>query len=60
MPSNKAMVREIEEVMDKVCTEWEIEFIESIKGKVLAGAVLTEKQQDKLLAIYHKVCRSPY
>lgn len=57
MPNNREMISEIMEVYGDVCTEWEIEFIDSLNdwdGK------FTEKQQAVLERIYKKVCDSEY
>lgn len=61
-PDEATMVEESLEVADKVCTEWETEFLESLQGRFETNPnhELTTKQSDKLADIYQKVCRSPY
>lgn len=56
------MVEESLEVADKVCTVWEIDFLESLQSRFELNPdhELTEKQADTLADIYAKVCRSPY
>lgn len=53
------MYDEIMEVSDEICSAWEIEFLESIEGRVRRG-LLTDKQKAVLERIYDKACKSPY
>ena len=57
--SDSQMYEEIMEVSDKICSEWEIDFLESIKPRV-EGGMLSLKQQDVLTRIYKKACDSRY
>ena len=49
-------IKEILEVYEKVCTEWECEFMESVKNQ----KKFSEKQEAVINRIYVKVCESPY
>lgn len=53
LDANKFMVKRLLEFEDDL-TSWEREFLESIGGKVAAGFILTEKQQDCLDRIFEK------
>jgi hypothetical protein len=60
--SNKhvqTIYEEIMEVSDKICNEWEIDFLDSIAWRVKYGE-LTAKQLDTLGRIYRKACSSPF
>jgi hypothetical protein len=53
------MYAEIEEVSSKICSAWEIDFLESIRVRVESWT-LTENQQKVLKRIYEKACKSDY
>lgn len=61
-PDEATMVEESLEVADKVCTAWEVEFLESLQERFEANPdyELSQKQTNTLVDIYDKVCRSPY
>ncbi len=59
LKTHATMYQEICEVSDKVCNEWEIDFLDSIECRVLNDN-LSDKQKAVLERIYDKVCRSPY
>ena len=54
------MIEEIMEVSDLICSPWEIDFMESIKGYIERFGILTDKQRETLERIYQKACDSPY
>lgn len=58
--SNETMIEESLEVASEVLSEWEYDFLESIKKVVDAGRSLTENQERKLHQIYQKVCESSH
>jgi len=58
--NDQKIIDEIREVMFKVCTQWECDFMESIAKQVERGRVLSEKQKKIVDRIYEKVCESPY
>jgi hypothetical protein len=51
------MLTEIAEVYEEVCSEWEINFVDSLLDW---DGDFTEKQKAVLEKIYDKVCESPY
>jgi hypothetical protein len=62
-PTLEQMLEEALEVAYDVCTEWEVGFLESIKGQAFCGQItgrLSDKQEARLHEIYRKVCDSPY
>jgi len=60
MPDTRTKIEEINEIAEKICTEWEYEFMESITEQYEERGSLTEKQEDILNRIYKKACESPY
>ena len=60
MPEIRTMIEEINEIIEKICTEWEYDFMESITEQFDSRGILTEKQQEILERIYKKACESPY
>lgn len=53
----KEKVEEITEIVEKICSEWEMEFLESMeewKGEY------TEKQKAVIDRLYQRACESPY
>ena len=59
MISDSQMYEEIMEVSDKICDEWEIDFLENIKSSVDADT-LSGPRRAVLLRIYRKACDSQY
>ncbi len=61
-PDEVTMVEESLEVANKVCTAWEVEFLESLQERFETNPdyELSQKQTNTLVDIYDKVCRSPY
>ena len=57
MPDHRTMLTEIAEVYEEVCSEWEINFVDSLLDW---DGDFTEKQKAVLEKIYDKVCESPY
>jgi hypothetical protein len=57
--SHETMYQEICEVSDEICSEWEIDFLDSIEPRVLRGD-LSEKQIAVLERIYEKACKSRF
>jgi hypothetical protein len=53
------MHEEVMEVSDRICNEWEIDFLEGIARRAQQER-LTEKQLAILERIYRKACESPY
>jgi len=51
-------IEEIYEVREEVLTEWEIGFIENVRGRPEIS--LSEKQIEIIKKLYEKVCKSPY
>jgi len=58
--TSSQMYDEIIEVSDKICTEWEIDFLESIGPHLKHVGAISDKQRAVLERIYAKACRSPY
>ncbi len=58
--SHQRMLEEIMEVSDKICSPWEIDFLESIQRQVSQGRTLSDKQAAVLERIYKKACESAY
>lgn len=56
MPDHRTMLTEIAEVYEEVCSEWEINFVDSLLDW---DGDFTEKQKAVLEKIYDKVCESP-
>lgn len=56
----RQMVSEIQEVERQVCTEWEITFVQTIRGRLDNELQIFYGQSRKLEEIYKKVCDSPY
>ena len=54
------MINESIDVMDKVCNEWECDFLNSMRDRIQKKMPLSTKQLTKLSEIYEKVCDSPY
>lgn len=54
------MIEESLEVASEALSEWEYDFLESIKKVVDVGRSLTGNQERKLGQIYKKVCESSY
>ena len=57
MDDLRQMVEEIGEVIDKIGTQWECEFIDSMDSW---GDDYTEKQEEIIRKLYKKACDSPY
>ena len=53
-------VEECLEVAPEVCTEWEIDFLESVEVQMEDGRSMSDKQEELIDRIYKKVCQSPY
>ena len=60
MSDIRTMIEEINDISEKICTEWEYDFMESITEQFDSRGTLTEKQQEILEKIYKKACESPY
>lgn len=61
MTSPAQMVREIHEIAYKICNEWEMNFIQDMRKKVVEGGdQFTPKQKAVIERLYEKACRSPY
>lgn len=60
MPDTRTMIEEINEIAEKICTEWEYEFMESITEQFQERGTLTDKQIGIVERIYEKACDSPY
>jgi hypothetical protein len=58
-PSHERMYQEIVDVSDEICSEWEIDFLDSIEGRILRGT-LSDKQKAVLERIYEKACKSRF
>jgi len=54
------MIEEINDIAEKICTEWEYDFMGSITEQFDSRGTLTDKQQEILERIYKKACESPY
>ena len=54
------MYDEIMEVSDKICSPWEIDFMESLGSCLENGRAISDKQRAVLERIYDKACRSDY
>ena len=54
------MINESIEVMNKVCNEWECDFLNSMRDRIQKKMPLSTKQLTKLSEIYDKVCESPH
>ena len=54
------MINESIDVMDKVCNEWECDFLNRMRDRIQKKMPLSTKQLTKLSEIYEKVCDSPY
>lgn len=52
--ADKEMLKEIMEGATDDCTDWEVEFLESIQGKLSKGYLLTDKQKEALQKIHSK------
>ena len=55
--SDRQKVKEIAEIADKICNEWEINFIENMKtwrGSYTSG------QRETIDKLYKRACDSPY
>lgn len=59
MPSHAEMWEQIAEVAYDICTEWEIDFLESIEQRAKSND-LSPKQAAILERIYRKACGSRY
>jgi hypothetical protein len=57
--THETMYQEIVEVSDKVCSVWEIDFLDSIEPRILRET-LSDKQKAILERIYDKVCKSHF
>lgn len=53
------MHEEVLEVSDRVCNEWEIDFLESIARRAREER-LSDRQAEILEGIYRKACASPW
>jgi len=60
MPDVRTMIEEINDIAEKICTEWEYDFMGSITEQFDSRGTLTDKQQEILERIYKKACESPY
>jgi len=60
MADVRTMIEEINEIADKICTEWEYNFMESVTEQFDSKGELSGKQQEVLHRIYKKACESPY
>ena len=54
------MTDEIIEIADEICSEWECEFLESIREQLVNGRELSPKQKDILERLYEKACSSDH
>lgn len=50
-------VYEIMEIATEICTEWECEFLESIRDQLADKRELSSKQKKVLDKLYEKACR---
>jgi hypothetical protein len=58
MSDTRTKIEEINDIAEKICTEWEYDFMESITEQFEERGSLTEKQEDILNRIYKKAKRS--
>ena len=58
--SSDQLFQEVDEVSDEICSAWEIDFLESIGGRLSRGIHLTDPQRETLQRIYDKACKSAY
>ena len=58
--TSQQMYDEIMEISDRICSEWEIDFLESIGPRLEHTGQISDKQRDVLERIYDKACKSAY
>lgn len=60
MPDMRTIIEEINDIAEKICTEWEYDFMMSITEQFEERGSLTEKQEEIVRRIYKKAVESPY
>ena len=58
--SSDHIFQEVDEVSDSICNEWEIDFLESVRGCLSRGIALSDGRRKTLERIYDKACKSAY